>query len=41
MHPDPGFGRQADEGITTETLPPYYRFQQVGIGTIGKLEINA
>jgi len=39
-HLEAGLRGQADEGVAAETLAALHRFQQIGIGLVGQLEIN-
>ena len=39
-NPEHGARRQADEGVAPEALAAHHRFEQVGIGRVGELEVH-
>jgi hypothetical protein len=39
-HRDARAGSQADEGIAAEALAALHRFEQVGVGVVGQLEVD-
>ena len=40
LHAEAGGGRQADEGVAAGALAAYHRFQQVGVGLVGQLQVH-